>query len=43
MSAGVFILLFWLGMQRFDVKRELVPVSKSEWEKIYRNERSAIC
>jgi hypothetical protein len=39
MSVGIFIILFWLGFERFEVKRELKPVAKREWKKLYRREK----
>jgi hypothetical protein len=36
MAAGIFILLFWLGFERFDVRRGLISVSKKEFNEMLR-------
>jgi hypothetical protein len=32
--AAIFLLFFWFGFSRFDVRRDLVPISKKEFNEL---------
>lgn len=37
MIIAIFVVTLWLGFSRFDVRRDLVAVSKKEFERMLKN------
>jgi hypothetical protein len=34
MAAAVLMIVFWFGFTRFDLNRDLIPVSKKEFNRL---------